>query len=198
MQSYAIANCDSEPDEGYFLRVRELVEAGIEWIQLRAKSLEDARVYAIGQKLRDLTRGGSTRLMVNSRADIAAAISADGVHLPARGLPITAARMLGGGLIVGRSCHSVEDCREAADQGADYVLLGPVFSPRSKPGAGRITREDLAAAAGLGAPVFALGGLTRENMQTLRDLNIAGIAAITLFMSDRSPAEIVRMVRALR
>lgn len=197
MQSYAIANCDAEPDEAYFTRVRELVEAGVEWIQLRAKSLEDRRIYAIGQRLRDLTRASRTRLIVNGRADIAFGVSADGVHLPARGLPIAAVRMMARDLIIGRSCHSIERCREAADQGADYVLLGPVFPPRSKPGEGRISRQELAEAGGLGIPVFALGGMSCENVQSLRGLNIAGIAAVTLFMNDRPPDEIVRMVRQL-
>jgi thiamine-phosphate pyrophosphorylase len=197
VQTYAIANCDSAPGAEYFRRVGALVEAGVDWIQLRAKTLEDQQVYTIGLRLRELTRSSNTRFLVNGRADIAASVSADGVHLPASGLPAGAARMIGPDFLIGRSCHSAQACRAAAEEGADYVLLGPVFTPRSKPGKGIVSREELAEAQNIGIPVFALGGISCENVESLRGLKIAGIAAVTLFMSDGPPGEIVRMVRAL-
>lgn len=196
MESYAIANCEATPGESFYRRINDLVEAGVDWIQLRAKSLEDGEVYAIGRRMRELIRERRTRFVVNRRADVAVAVAAGGVHLPADGVPVSAAREVGR-LVVGRSCHSVAECRQAHADGADYVLLGPVFGTRSKPSASQITIDELKAAAQTGVPVFAIGGMSRHHLEQLRGLKLAGIAAITLFMEDEPVGDIVRTVQAL-
>lgn len=198
MKCYAIANLGSTLDEeGLRLRARELADAGVDFLQLRGPELP-ARVLARAAALcAEMVRGSGTKLLINRRADVAAAVGADGVHLPAAGVPAEAVRRIDPRLIVGRSVHSLDDCHAAADQGADYVLFGPVFAPRSKPGEGRITVEDLLLAAAAGPPVFALGGISRDNMEALRGLPIAGIAAITLFMVDRPLRQVVEAVRGL-
>lgn len=196
MESYAIANCEATPGDPFYRRINDLVEAGVDWIQLRAKSLEDGELYTIGQRMRALIRKGQTRFVVNRRADVAVAVMADGVHLPADGIPIGAAREAGR-LVVGRSCHSVAECRQAHAEGADYVLLGPVFETRSKPSPSRITLEQLKMAGETGIRVFAIGGMSRHHLGHLRGLKLAGIAGITLFMEDQPVGDIVRAVQAL-
>jgi Thiamine monophosphate synthase len=99
--------------------------------------------------------------------------------------------------IVGRSCHSVDDVRVAAAQNADYVVLGPVFSARSKVSPAAISVSELVEAAASGVPVFAVGGVSMENLEQLRGVPIAGVAAITMFMKDEPLDSILEAVRKL-
>lgn len=196
MKSYAIADRDALPDEGRFLStISEVVEAGVDYIQLRAKGLEGAALMRLGERCREIV-SSATVFLVNGRADVAAACGADGVHLPSTGLPVEAVRAISTGLIAGRSCHNLADVARAKGEGADYVLLGPVFSPRSKSSAAKISLGDLRTAAGQ-IPTFALGGIALENVRELRGLGLAGIAAITMFMIDRPLGPVVSAVRSM-
>jgi thiamine-phosphate pyrophosphorylase len=194
MKSYAIANLDAPPDEAFFRRIGELAEAGVDVVQLRARTLDARTAFGVATRIRAQIRP-PTRFVVNRRADIALAAGADGVHLPADGLPAETLRRLGP-LLIGRSCHSVGDVRRAAGEGCDYALLGPVFATRSKPGTAAVGLAELQEASRLGIEVFALGGISRDNLHTLEGSGIAGVAAITLFMVDSPVAEIVEDVRA--
>jgi thiamine-phosphate pyrophosphorylase len=197
MQAYAIANLDSSPDAQFLRRVEEAVAAGVDYLQLRGPDLTAGALSHAAKACAAAVQGSSTKFLVNRRADVAAATGADGVHLPAAGVSVAAVRRVSPFPIVGRSCHSVAECEAARAEGADYVLLGPLFDPRSKEGKGRVTLEDLRAAAALGIPVFALGGISRDNMQRLRGIPLQGIAAITLFMEDRPLAPLMEEIRAL-
>jgi thiamine-phosphate pyrophosphorylase len=138
-----------------------LRDAGVGALQVREKDLDD-------RALLDLAHAGRRSfvlpglLLINSRADVARAAGADGVHLPASGLPVAAVRrVLGAGsFLVGRSTHSAAEVALARDEGADYALFGPIHETPSK--AGRIAPRgisSLAEACRLGLPVLALGGL---------------------------------------
>ncbi len=195
MKSYAIADFDSVPRESEFFRlVSELSHHGVDFIQLRARELGGAALLRAADRCRALIPAGGPRFVVNGRPDVAAASGADGVHLPSRGMPVQAARAVGSSLIVGRSCHSLSDAGAARAEGADYILLGPVFPVRSKPGEPAVTLEELREAAAQ-VPTFALGGLSIENLARLCGSRLEGVAAITMFLLDRPLDPIVRAVR---
>lgn len=198
MKAYAIANATgSGPDIGLLERIGELVRNGIDVVQLRGKDLETLELYRLAERCRNVI-SLPARFLVNGRADVAIAAHADGVHLPANGMPVRLVRRLGKEMIVGRSCHSIDDCARAAGEGADYALLGPLFPPRSKQEGGRsLDVEVLVEAAGLGIPVYALGGFDRSRLALVSGLSIAGVAAITLFMQDGSIAETIDTIHAL-
>jgi thiamine-phosphate pyrophosphorylase len=196
VKSYAIADLEGPPDEQFFTRVAALAEAGVEMIQLRAKSFEARELLEVAGHMRAITAGKSS-FLVNGRADVAIAAGADGVHLPARGLPVEMVRSIGKHLLIGRSCHSRTEVKVAAAAGCDYVLFGPLFDTRSKPGSASISRSDLIAAAAESCDVYALGGLSLENLHEVAGSGIAGIAGITLFMRDAPVAEIVEAIRAI-
>jgi len=134
-------------------------------VQLRAKRLDAAALFAAAHALRAI----APILVVNDRADVALAAGADGVHLPARGLPLADARaLLGAGRIVGVSTHARDEAIAAARAGADYVVYGPVW-----PTGGAADGGGKAPAVGLDAlaevvracapmPVFALGGVDAD------------------------------------
>ena len=119
-------------------------------------------------------------LLLNGRADVALAAGADGVHLPADGVPVAALRArFGRGLLIGRSTHCLEDVERARHDGADYVTFGPVYASPGKGAAVGLAALRRAAATGL--PVFALGGVTLERFAELAATGASGIAAIRLF-----------------
>jgi thiamine-phosphate pyrophosphorylase len=195
MRAFAIANLEGPPDAPFYDRVKRLAEAGVDFILLRDKGLDDALRFRNAERCRGLVRSPS-KLLVHGRGDLAVASGADGVHLAASGVPADAVRKIAPGMVLGRSCHSVPDCAAAAREGLAYALLGPVFPPRSKKDEGRIGRNDLARAATLGVDIYALGGISRERLGELKGIPIAGVAAVTLFMEDEPLEEIVAAVRS--
>jgi thiamine-phosphate pyrophosphorylase len=125
------------------------------------------------------------RVIVNSRADIAVAAGAAGLHLPSNSLaPNELRRIVPAGFLIGVSCHSREELERAEREGADYAYLSPVFSPLSKPDDRPPLGLDGFAATivGLRIPVLALGGITPERIPDCLRAGAAGVAGITLGM----------------
>ena len=164
-------------------------------VQLREKDLDDRALYELTRLARSLLPP-AVRLLVNGRLDVALAAGADGVHLPADGVPAAALRArFGKDLLIGRSTHTVAEVERARDDGVDYVTFGPVYATPGKGAA--VAPGELARAAASGLPVYALGGITLERFDELAAAGAAGIAAIRLFQSTSIPhlAELTRAAR---
>ena len=101
--------------------------------QLREKDLSPRELYPLALEMRQLTQMYGARLLINDRVDLALAVDADGVHLTTTSLPAAVARqLLGPGRLIGVSTHSIEEAQAAANDGADFVVFGPVFYTPSK------------------------------------------------------------------
>jgi thiamine-phosphate pyrophosphorylase len=170
-----------------------LGSAGIGAVQIREKDLDDRDLFDLARLARTVLPP-PIRLLVNGRLDVALAAGADGVHLPADGVPVGALRArFGEGVLIGRSTHTLAEVERARDEGADYVTFGPVFSTPGKGAA--VGLEALARAAAVGVPVFALGGVTLERFGELAGAGAAGVAAIRLFQSIQDLTEVARTAR---
>lgn len=174
--------------------LRELGEAGIDAVQLREKDLDDRSLFGLARLARTALPP-RTRLLVNGRLDIALAAGADGVHLPADGVPAAPLRTrFGAGVLIGRSTHRVEEVERAREEGVDYVTFGPVYAT---PGKGDpVGTAELARAAAVGLPVYALGGVTLERLGELAAAGASGVAAIRMFQRQTDLAEVARAARA--
>jgi thiamine-phosphate pyrophosphorylase len=178
-----ITDSRSLATESFLDAIARNLAAGMEWIQIREKDLSARALFELVEAALKLPNAHSSKILVNSRADVALASGAAGVHLPSGSPPARFWRRPG--FLVGVSCHSVEEVRDAETDGADYVVFGPVFSPLSK-SAGLEPRglEGLArATAAVKIPVLALGGVTQENSAACISAGAKGIAGITIFQN---------------
>jgi thiamine-phosphate pyrophosphorylase len=175
-------------------RAAAAARAGVDVVQVREKALSDRVLLALVSAVRAALRGLTTRLVVNGRPDIALAAGADGVQVPEAGLPVVDVKRAFPSLTVGASCHSVDAVRRAVGEGADFVLLGPVFPTPGKEE--RTLGLDVlaAAASAVAVPVHAIGGVTPARVSALRAAGARGGAAIRPFLEG--PAEAV--MRAFR
>jgi thiamine-phosphate diphosphorylase len=157
-----------------------IAKSGADWVQIREKGLPARDLFALTMAAVATGR----KIIVNTRLDVALAAGAAGLHLPSGSPPPDRWRKIApSGFLIGVSCHSIDEVREAAQNGADYVVFGPVFAPQSKSTGLNPRGLDLLeqAARSVSIPVLALGGITKENIDGCIEHGAAGIAAISLF-----------------
>lgn len=171
------------------------LEGGIRAVQLREKDLPARELFRLAQRLRTLTERFGARLLVNDRADVAAAAGADGVHLGVRSIPPSdARRLLGREAIIGCSTHGERELREAVEGGADFVTFGPVFATPSKaPYGPPLGVETLSRACRVSTvPVFALGGVVPANASEAIAAGAFGVALISGVLAAADPRSAAR------
>ena len=180
---------DHEARRCLLTQVRHAVHAGVDLIQIRERDLEAAALAALVRDILAAARGTATRVVVNDRLDVALTCGADGVHLRGDSMSVAAARQLAPlPFMIGRSVHGIDELDAA--HGADYLIVGTVFSSPSKPdGHPLLGVEGLRAIARAAtAPVLAIGGVTLEHLDATAGAGASGIAAIGLFMRSGEAA----------
>lgn len=182
-------------------RIQAAAAAGADWVQIREKDLP-ARV------LLELVRGAvasaarSVSVIVNDRLDVAITAKAAGVHLGRESLSAAdAIRWCKSGhapadFLIGCSCHNLAEAQAAENDGAGYIIFGPVFDTPSKrslgPPQGVQRLNDVCRAVRI--PVIAIGGVTEENARECSGAGAAGIAAIRLFQEETNEDMLAKRV----
>lgn len=157
------------------------IAAAVDHIQIREKDLSGKELYHVVRRAIEARGQHRTRIIVNTRTDIALAAGADGLHLPGGSIaPFLLRQIVPPGFLIGVSCHSIEDVQRAEREGADYVVFGPVFAT---PGKGAPVGLDALeqAVKAVRIPVFALGGVDERNTPDCIQRGAAGVAAIRMF-----------------
>lgn len=184
---YLITDRKAAPQGAFLDTIRAALAGGIRLLQLREKDLAARELLHLAKKVRELASGYGAKLLINDRADIAMLSGADGVHLTSMSYAASRARaLLGPGKLIGASTHSLHEAREAEAWGADFVTIGPVFHTPSKAAYGKPvgTGPLEEAAAALSIPVYALGGINKENLREAVGGG-ARIAVISAVMGSR-------------
>ena len=185
-------------------KIGEACRAGVDMIQLREKDLSSRKLEALVRATTQVVRGNSrepaTRLLINSRSDVALACGADGVHLRYDDISPSDVRKIwidagnSSRPLVSVSCHTVAEVAGAASERADFAIFAPVFEKKDSPETKASGLDQLREACRQNIPVLALGGVTLENALGCIEDGAAGIAAIRLFQ-ENDVTEVVRQLR---
>jgi thiamine-phosphate pyrophosphorylase len=171
--------------------VRELVAAGVSWLQYRDKTATSAEVLSRGRELRRIVRDAT--LVMNDRADLCLATGFNGVHLGQDDLSVEGARrVVGKETLVGLSTHNPEQAKAGDATSADYIAIGPVFATRSKQNPDPVIGLEGVAQArrATSKPLVAIGGITRRNCRDVVQAGADSVAVISdLIGSPRKSVE---------
>jgi thiamine-phosphate pyrophosphorylase len=202
-----------EQERQLLAKIGECAAVGVDLIQLREKDLSIRALEELARKVMAALGSSRTRLLINSRTDVALACGAHGVHLPANDLEASEVRavffrtnsaratLASAAPIIAVSAHSAAEVTSAEAHGADFAVFAPVFEKKTEKSvtANSDGLKQLrqichrAEAAQPPMPVLALGGITRENAQRCIAAGAAGIAAIRLFQQNSVHAVVTQL-----
>jgi thiamine-phosphate pyrophosphorylase len=166
----------------------EAARAGVDVIQLREKDLEGRALLELAASIVGAVAGTRSRVLVSGRPDVALAAGAHGVQLPENGLPVADVKRAFPGLVVGASRHSADGARRAESEGADFVVLGPVFPTPGKEARALGLAALGAAARAVTIPVHAIGGISPGNARQAVEAGARGLAAIRAYLEGPAAA----------
>jgi thiamine-phosphate diphosphorylase len=167
--------------------VRQALEGGATFVQLREKDASKEEAIALGKELLSLCRAAGVPFVVDDDVDVALAVGADGVHVGQDDVACAQARAaLGPDAIVGVSAQTVEQALRAQADGADYLGVGALIPTATKPDAVDVTPEELRAICeAVDIPVVGIGGLNAGTIPQLEGLGADGAAVVSaIFAAD--------------
>jgi thiamine-phosphate pyrophosphorylase len=177
--------------------IEQAALGGADVFQLREKSLTDRELIARARQVRGWTRKAGVLFVVNDRPDIARLADADGVHLGQGDLPVAAARrVVGPDMLIGVSTHTLDQVRQAAADGADYIGVGPTFPSSTKQFDAFAGLEFVRAASEeTTLPAFALGGINVGNVSQVVSAGATRIAVSAAIASADEPRAVATALK---
>jgi thiamine-phosphate pyrophosphorylase len=173
--------------------------AGVDVIQLRDKQAEAERLLEAAAVLRAAADRHGALFAVNDRADVALAAGADVLHLGQDDLPMPwARRILGDGVLLGRSTHDLDQAARAAAEPWDYLAVGPVWPTATKPGRPAVGTALVGAVADLDPPQpwFAIGGIDADNLDQVLAAGATRVVVVRAITQAPDPAAAATTLRA--
>ncbi len=176
------------------------IAGGADCIQLRAKDIDDDKLFALAVEFVQICKTGGVLSIINDRADIAVTAGADGVHLGQNDLPVAQVRKLQlNPLIIGKSTHSVKQLQDACDELPTYVSIGPVFTTETKPdiepaGLGYI-KDALDILSETGICHVAIGGITPDNIEEVLTAGATTVAVCSAVTKASDPIAVCQVLK---
>jgi 8-oxo-dGTP diphosphatase len=174
---YAISNAAELGEDEFLVRLQSRLDEGLKLVQLREKNLSREALKRLAQRVVPMAHARGAKVLINGDADLADEVGADGVQLSASQLAMLTGRPKVG--LCSASCHDLYELRRAEELGCDFALLSPVLPTLSHPGAVTLGWDRFAEmAAGSSIPVYALGGLDRNDMASAWQHGAHGISML--------------------
>jgi len=174
--------------------VEQMVEGGVDLIQLRGKNRSIDELMELSAELHELTAMSSTPLIVNDHAEIARHVLVEGVHVGQDDDTIQVARQKAAReILVGKSTHSLEQARAAQGEGADYIGFGPIFATPTKPDYTPVGLKDIKRVhAEVTLPIFCIGGINIDNLQSVIDAGAKRVVMVSALLKAHSIVDYAR------
>ncbi|MCU1270960.1 MAG: thiamine-phosphate diphosphorylase [Acidobacteriaceae bacterium] len=193
---------ESERFDRLLKKIAEAADAGVDYVQLREKDLPARQLESLSREAAQLIHqsGSKTRIMINSRTDVAIAAQADGVHLTSNDISPVDVRNIWRAahgqdepvIVIGVSCHTEAEVVEAKRAAADFVVFGPVFEKRASE-LSPVGIDQLQKVCQHKIPVIALGSVTPENARSSIEAGASGVAGIRLFQEGDVSTMVVKL-----
>ena len=187
----------TEPVAGYVACAEAAVQAGLRYVQLRMKDAPRGELMRVGREMHSITRGSSTRFIVNDDVEVACAVDADGLHLGQTDLTVTEARRLWPGSeskFFGLSTHNEAQAHSAEVELPDYIGVGPVFATPTK----RIADPPVGVARAATivrnskVPAIAIGGIDCDRLPQILAAGIRNFAVVRYVCQRSQPLDAIR------
>ena len=180
---------NSENEKKFLKTIEEAILGGVSVVQIREKTAKTLEFYNLAIKVKKITTKYNVPLIINDRVDVALAIDADGVHVGQSDMPCDITRkLISENKILGVSAATIEEAKKAENNGADYIGTGAIFPTTTKDDAPSVTKKDLSDIVNsINIPVVAIGGITIENANELKNTGISGLSVVSAIMNAEDP-----------
>ncbi len=177
----------------------ELLDAGVDCLQLREKKLSDKQFFELAEKLSRAAHQRNKLFIVNDRPDIAIACGADGVHIGQDDIPVSViSNIINPNQIIGVSTHNMSQLEQAIAQHPTYIAIGPAFNtqtkPREPPSGLDFIKSAIRRLQQANIPEIVIGGINLSNLETLLSLGVKRVALCSAIISSRNPVEVTKSV----
>ena len=197
MTLYAVTDRTWVKDTTLMDQVKEALEGGITFLQLREKHLSKEEFIKEAREMKELSKEYKVPFVIN--IEVALAVDADGVHIGQNDMSVEEARkLLGEDKIIGVSAHNVEEAIKAQKGGADYLGVGAVCATSTKKDANVVSKEEIKKICHtVEIPVVAIGGIKKENIKTLEGTDVDGVAVVSAIFAAKDIKKDTKQLRSL-
>jgi len=181
---YFITDSTGFSEDEFLLRVEQALAGGATLLQLREKEKTTREYIKLAEKVHVIAKKYHVPLIIDDRVDVALAMGAEGVHVGQSDMPVWLARkLMGKDKIVGATAKTVEQAKEAYEQGADYLGVGAIYPTTTKVKTVLTSTDTLNNIChSVPIPANAIGGLNKDNIDILKGIPIAGICVVSAIM----------------
>ena len=199
MLLYAVTDRAWVGKQTLYEQVEAALKGGVTCVQLREKELDEVAFLQEAKDICALCRRYNVPFIINDNVEIAIACGADGIHVGQEDMAAgKVRRRVGDSMILGISVHTVEEARQAVQDGADYLGLGAVFPTSTKMDGEQMSSETLQTICNaVDVPIVAIGGSNRDNLLKLAGSGVDGVALVSAIFSAEDIESICRKLRTL-
>ena len=180
----------------FLTQIKKVAEGGADAVILREKDLSEAEYEALAKEALEICNSTKSLCILHTFASVAEKLESEALHMPLPLLREMPEEERSRYKVLGASCHSMEDVREAEALGCTYVTLGHIFATDCKKGVpprGLGLLKEVCREANIS--VYAIGGISAENVASVKEAGAAGTCLMSLLMLSRDPGKEISKIK---